>query len=57
MVTQKDLKIESPELADVHEIGTIAKVKQVLKLPGDTLRVLVEGERRARILSYVEKEP
>lgn len=57
LVTQKDLKIESPELADVHEIGTIAKVKQVLKLPGDTLRVLVEGERRARILSYVEKEP
>ncbi len=57
LVTQKDMKIESPEMADVHEIGTIAKVKQVLKLPGDTLRVLVEGERRARILSYAEREP
>ena len=57
LVTQKDMKIESPEIADVHEIGTIAKVKQVLKLPGDTLRVLVEGERRARILSYAEREP
>lgn len=57
LVTQKDLKIEMPEIKDVYEIGTIAKVKQVLKLPGDTLRVLVEGERRARVLSYAAREP
>ena len=57
LVTQKDLKIEMPEIKDVYEIGTIAKVKQVLKLPGDTLRVLVEGERRARILAYASREP
>ena len=57
LVTQKDLKIEMPEIEDLHGIGTIAKVKQVLKLPGDTLRVLVEGERRARMIGYAGKEP
>ncbi len=57
LVTQRDLKIETPELSDLHGIGTIAKVKQVLKLPGDTLRVLVEGERRARLLAYASREP
>lgn len=57
LVTQKDLKIEMPEIKDVYGIGTIAKVKQVLKLPGDTLRVLVEGARRARLLAYAGREP
>ncbi|MEG2881589.1 MAG: LON peptidase substrate-binding domain-containing protein, partial [Christensenella sp.] len=57
LATQKDLKVETPELEDIHEIGTIAKVKQVLKLPGDTLRVLVEGERRARVVAYAAREP
>ncbi len=57
LVTQKDLKIEMPERKDVHSIGTIAKVKQVLKLPGDTLRVLVEGERRAKLLRFASREP
>ncbi|MEA4852825.1 MAG: endopeptidase La [Christensenella sp.] len=57
LVTQKDLKIEMPKIEDVHQIGTIAKVKQVLKLPGDTLRVLVEGDRRAKLVSYQTTEP
>lgn len=51
LVAQKDLKIEMPELGDLYEMGTIVKVKQVLKLPGETLRVLVEGIERARLLS------
>jgi len=56
LVAQKDLKIEMPELGDLYEMGTIVKVKQVLKLPGETLRVLVEGIQRARLLSVKKSD-
>ncbi|MEF9863753.1 MAG: LON peptidase substrate-binding domain-containing protein, partial [Christensenellaceae bacterium] len=52
LAAQKDLKIEVPNAEDINHIGTIATVKQVLKLPGETLRVLVEGEKRARFIGY-----
>ncbi len=57
LVAQKDLKVEMPEAEELYAIGTIATVKQVLKLPGETLRVLVEGKRRARFLAYAQTEP
>lgn len=57
LVTQKDAKIDSPETEDVYQIGTISKVKQLLKLPGDTIRVLVEGISRAEISEIVQNEP
>lgn len=56
LVAQKDLKIEMPEMEDLFDVGTIVKVKQVLKLPGNTLRVLVEGMTRARLLSIKKTE-
>jgi ATP-dependent Lon protease len=54
---QKDTEVQSPYPEDIYEIGTIAEVKQLLKLPGGTMRVLVEGIVRGRILTYVTKEP
>ncbi len=49
LVMQKDAQVDEPELADVYQTGTIAEVKQLLKLPGGSIRVLVEGIARARI--------
>ncbi|MHC1684613.1 MAG: endopeptidase La [Clostridiaceae bacterium] len=57
LCTQKDAKIEQPENEDIFEVGTICTIKQILKLPGDTIRVLVEGIDRGKILKFVEKEP
>ncbi len=54
---QKDIRVENPEKNDMYAIGTIAKIKQVLKLPGDMMRVLVEGVRRGKLDSYIRKEP
>ncbi len=57
LVSQKDAKTEEPEIEDIFQVGTICNIKQLLKLPGDTVRVLVEGENRARIEEYVQVEP
>ena len=54
LVTQKDPSIQDPQRQDLHDIGTIAKVKQVLKLPGNLNHVIVEGEKRAKLLQYLE---
>ncbi len=57
LAAQKDPGVEEPADKDVYKVGTIAKIKQLLKLPGDTIRVLVEGLERARITDYVSKDP
>ncbi|HOQ00170.1 MAG TPA: endopeptidase La [Acetivibrio clariflavus] len=57
LVTQKDAKNDSPTVDDIYKIGTISKVKQLLKLPGDTIRVLVEGISRAEIAEFTQTEP
>ena len=49
LVTQKDENTDLPTREDFYEIGTIARIKQMLKLPGDSIRVLVEGITRGRI--------
>jgi ATP-dependent Lon protease len=54
LVTQKDLRVESPVRKDLYEVGTIAKVKQMLKLPNGTLRILVEGIERGKVEAYTE---
>lgn len=53
---QKDAKTENPIAEDIYEIGTVAEVKQLLKLPGSTIRVLVEGKNRAKIKNYIENQ-
>ncbi|MCX8129218.1 MAG: endopeptidase La [Clostridia bacterium] len=57
LVTQKDAKNDSPGEEDIYNVGTISKVKQLLKLPGDTIRVLVEGVSRAEIGEFTQTEP
>ncbi|MBU3177193.1 endopeptidase La [Clostridium estertheticum] len=57
LVSQKVSKIEEPEEKDIYEIGTVCNVKQILKLPGDSIRVLVEGMQRGKISEYKDKEP
>jgi len=57
LAPQREAKIEEPEEEDIFDIGTICNIKQILKLPGDTVRVLVEGEYRAKLIKYIEKEP
>lgn len=57
LVTQKDLKIEDPTFEDIYKIGTVSKIKQILKLPGDTIRVLVEGVNRAEVIELTQTEP
>ncbi|HOQ36312.1 MAG TPA: endopeptidase La [Acetivibrio sp.] len=57
LVTQKDAKEDLPGEDDIYRIGTISRVKQLLKLPGDTIRVLVEGISRAEICEFTQLEP
>ncbi|CDF59443.1 endopeptidase La [Thermobrachium celere] len=57
LVTQKDLKVEDPTFDDIYKIGTVSKIKQILKLPGDSIRVLVEGLNRAEVLEFTKTEP
>ncbi|GAA0355471.1 endopeptidase La [Bacillus horti] len=51
--TQEDLHIDDPEEDEIYQVGTIANVKQMLKLPNGTIRVLVEGLTRAQIKEFV----
>ncbi|MFP3124853.1 endopeptidase La [Ectobacillus funiculus] len=56
LVMQKDVNIDEPHKDDLYPIGTLAKVKQMLKLPNNTVRVLVEGLHRAEIQELLEEE-
>lgn len=56
LITQKDPDTEVPGLLDVYKIGTIAVIKQVVRMPKDVLRIFVEAERRAELLNFEEEE-
>ena len=57
LATQKEASTDEPDEDDIYRVGTIAEIKQILKLPGGTIRVLVEGLSRAKITKYIAKEP
>lgn len=57
LTTQFDIENDAPGMNDFYEIGTICKIKQMLKLPGDAIRVLVEGIQRAKVENLVEELP
>lgn len=57
LISQKHPEIPDPELKDLYQVGTIGVVKQLVKLPGKTVRVLVEGLERAEILDFDSEEP
>jgi ATP-dependent Lon protease len=56
LVTQKDAHTDLPSVDDFYKVGTISKIKQLLKLPGDTIRVLVEGINRAEIKETISED-
>lgn len=57
LVAQTDATIDEPNTSDVFEVGTIATILQLLKLPDGTVKVLVEGNFRGRVKEFVDEEP
>lgn len=57
LVTQKDLMVEEPKQDDLYTVGTICNVRQILRLPGDNVRVMVDGTSRGRIIELTQTEP
>ncbi|MGG3886480.1 endopeptidase La [Brevibacillus panacihumi] len=56
LATQEEVHIEEPSAEQIYKIGTVARVKQMLKLPNGTIRVLVEGLQRAKIEEYLQTD-
>jgi len=56
LVTQKNAAQDDPTPADIYSVGTVGTVLQLLKLPDGTVKVLVEGGQRARILKYTDND-
>jgi len=56
IAAQKDETIEEPELDDIYQFGTIAEVKQLVKLPNGMIKVVVEGIERAEVIEYIDTE-
>ena len=57
LVAQKSAEIDDPSIKDIHEIGTLSTILQLLKLPDGTIKVLVEGATRAKVDEVFEDEP
>jgi ATP-dependent Lon protease len=56
LIAQKSAEVDDPSIDDLHQIGTLANILQLLKLPDGTVKVLVEGVERAKVESYQEDE-
>ena len=57
LATSRDENVEKPAPDQIHEIGTAAQVHRVLRTPDGTMRLLVQGLERIRILEYVQEQP
>ncbi len=57
LCTQVNPKVDEPTVDDFYHVGTVARVKQMLKLPGGSIRVLVEGISRGRVEKVIQEEP
>ncbi|GHU99738.1 endopeptidase La [Clostridia bacterium] len=57
LVTQKNATVPEPNPADLYRVGTVAAIKQVLKLPGENVRVVVQGLERVEITGFLASEP
>ena len=57
LVGQKDIAVEEPELNDLYQVGTISNIRQILRMPGDNVRVMVEGQARGRLLQLLRTDP
>lgn len=57
LVASKDENVEEPSPEQIHTIGTAAQIHRVLKTPDGTMRLVIQGLERIRIISYIQKEP
>ena len=57
LVTQRHPEQETPAVADLYQMGTVSQIKQLVKMPGGVIRVMVEGEKRAALLTLFEEGP
>jgi len=57
LVSQRRIDLEEPEEKDLYTIGTICNIRQILRMPGDNVRVMVEGESRGRLEELTSKIP
>ncbi|OUQ80587.1 endopeptidase La [Flavonifractor sp. An100] len=57
LVGQKDISVDAPGKDDLYAVGTISNVRQILRMPGDNVRVMVEGQSRGRMLGLMRTEP
>jgi len=57
LVPQIDLTVEAPVEQDLYQVGTISNVRQILRMPGNNVRVMVEGQTRARMVHLLKREP
>src|SRR6056297_4121673 len=55
--SQMEVEVDLPTGSDFYKVGTVSKIKQMLKLPGDAIRVLVEGVDRGKIIEIIEETP
>ena len=57
VVAQKDVSIEDPQLKDLNDVGTVAQILRMLRMPDGNTTVIIQGKRRFKIKSLVESEP
>jgi len=57
LATQKSVDVDDPQAEDLYAVGTVGESMQTLRLPDDTVRVVIEGLVRVRILDYVQTDP
>lgn len=57
LVAQKDIRVESPDRNHLFDVGTVSDVRQILRLPGKSVRVMVEGRYRARLVTLSQTDP
>lgn len=57
VVSQKDVSVEDPKLADLNDIGTIAQILKMLRMPDGNTTVIIQGKRRFKIADIVQEEP
>ena len=57
LVAQRDLMVENPQQNDLYTIGTVSTVRQILRMPGDNVRVMVEGVARGRLEALTQTTP
>ncbi len=57
LIAQRDMNVDKPSVEDLYQIGTVVMVKQMIRLPGDVVRVLVFGVRRAKLEGVIASDP